>query len=597
MIELKKITKRYGLQTVLDACDYTFSSQGLYCILGASGCGKTTLLNIIAGFDCNYQGELIVDQIPIHQLQGDALCNYRRDHIGFIFQNYNLLSGYSVIENIQLASKLQPQDSTNQLEQITSLLNRLGIEDKINEKVEHLSGGQKQRVAIARALIANPYILLADEPTGALDRTSATEIMELLKELSKERLVLVITHDTKITQYADRILTMQDGTLIGENLLLPPCQNNISIKRVSTKTPSLSHAYKNFCVHLKRYVSVSIIISIGILAFMLSLSFKNIMQASITRFQEENIAYQNGYIKVENNEDTLLHTLSKDDRISNIYTQYIMQDITLQMGKQTQIMPEKYPMPKAIEKMSYGHMPKNNKQQIALNPSLAKKFDSNISNLIGKTLQLTYGGQTYKLVVSGIFNAGYDDFFVSSNIEKRFYQSTTHHTPYAIQYDVTSFEDIVSVQSSLEKKSIKTQTAAKEVASLQTTFKNLKRLFLIVSILMLCVALFISIALLVKLQHSRYREVGLLSALGYRKKQIHMVILLEAILLSMLTALVISIGITFTYGIRILFPLPLVITQIQIIGSILISSVIVILIHIFASHKLIETPPAIALRK
>ena len=152
-------------------------------------------------------------------------------------------------------------------------------------------------------------------------------------------------------------------------------------------------------------------------------------------------------------------------------------------------MAEKYPMPKAIENMSYGIMPQVAKNQIALSPSLAKKFNKNIDKLIGEKINLTFGEKKYTLTVSGIFNAGYDDFFVSSDIERDFYKTVLSVKPYSVSYDVKEFENIVSVSKMLEDNNIKAESAAKEVSSLQNTFENLNKLFLIVSLLILTIGL------------------------------------------------------------------------------------------------------------
>ncbi|MEG0391953.1 MAG: ABC transporter ATP-binding protein [Anaerovoracaceae bacterium] len=211
MIEIKNITKKYGKTVVLKNMNYRFKNNGITCLLGASGSGKTTLLNLLAGFDTDYEGEIYSCGEPIKNLNANALCTYRKNTIGFIFQDYNLIQGYSVLENILLAAELNNKTKEENKAAAVQLMTQLGIDTKIHEKVENLSGGQKQRVAIARALINDPKILFADEPTGALDRETATEIMLLLKELSTDRLILVITHDQKICTFADEVLSILEG--------------------------------------------------------------------------------------------------------------------------------------------------------------------------------------------------------------------------------------------------------------------------------------------------------------------------------------------------------------------------------------------------
>jgi macrolide transport system ATP-binding/permease protein len=221
MITLKNLSKSYGSNTILEGVSYTFPQNGLICLMGASGGGKTTLLNLIAGFDSDYQGEIAAGGFPLNKMDPDALCEYRQTHIGFVFQNYHLLTGYSALENVLLAAELSPENEAESSAKATGLLRQLGLGDKLGQSCETLSGGQKQRVAIARALMTNPRLILADEPTGALDRTTSTEIMTLLKEISKEKLVVVITHDEKrkSTAPAPRFQKLQGSfkTVSGSN--------------------------------------------------------------------------------------------------------------------------------------------------------------------------------------------------------------------------------------------------------------------------------------------------------------------------------------------------------------------------------------------
>ncbi|MFC5406522.1 ATP-binding cassette domain-containing protein [Cohnella soli] len=599
MIQINNLIKRYGHSLVLDDISFTLPSKGLICLLGASGSGKTTLLNLLAGFDSQYSGEITVWGTSISELDADELSAYRRDHIGFVFQNYHLLSGYTVLENILLPCELNPSDEEDYRKKAKELLNKLGLSQKTNAKIENLSGGQKQRVAIARALIRNPRIVLADEPTGALDRSNSNEMMALLKEISKDRLVIVITHDQKICGFADDVVHIENGKLrakeIGTGTALTE-PHKLSLNK-AVNGSAFKRGLKNFNVHFTRYMAISLAISIGILAFMLSLSSENVMEKSISDFKEKNTAYNNGYIKNQgDNDGTVFQLLNSDKRIENVYYQYKISDVTLSVGDQTEALAEKCPMPKATESMSYGTMPKSGEHEIALSPSLARKFGNDIRDLLGKELVLDYGHKDYKLTISGIYNAGYDDFFVSSDIEQDFYKAVDGDKTYSISYDVKNFEDIVPVSRMLADHQIDSKTSAKEVKALQSTFNNLSRLFLILSILILAVGLFISTVLLIKLQNLRYREIGLLSALGFTKGAIGKMIVSENLLLSAMSSMINAVLVGCTYFIRTTFHFAIMITPLQILLSILSTGVVVILISIIASYKLIRTEPAVALR-
>ena len=597
MIKIDNLTKKYKNNIVLENTKYTFMQKGLVCLLGPSGGGKSTLLNLIAGFDSDYTGTIKVCDKEINKMSTEELCNYRRDNIGFVFQNYHLLKGYTVLENILLATELNDFTDEENLERANNLLEKLNIEEKSNENIENLSGGQKQRVAIARALINEPRLILADEPTGALDRNTSTEIMKLLKEISKDKLVIIITHDPKICEFADEIIKIEDKKVVSqraEEYKISGFLNNKPTKTIST----FKRGIKNFKVHLGRFIAVSLAISIGILAFMISLSSRNLMEKSIDDFKEKNTAFNNGYIK-GSDDGTVYNLLNNNKNIDDVYYQYKLNDIKLIFEDKTEAMAEKYPMPKATESVSYGVMPRKNMNEIALTPSLAKKFTSNINSLIGKEITLSYEDVEQRLKISGIYNAGYDDFFVSSDIEQKLYtkiDEIDNIENNSISYDVKNFEDVVSIDEMLKMKNISSQNASDEVKSLLDTFNSLNKLFLIVSVLILAIGLFISVVLLAKLQTSRYKEIGLMSALGFNKLTIRKIIVSENILLSSLSALITLVLIFAIYFSSKIIDFGIIVTAPQIILSIIITFVTVIIISSIVSNKLINTEPAKALR-
>ncbi len=597
MIQIRNVTKKYGVTVILKNANYTFPEKGIVCLMGPSGGGKTTLLNLLAGFDTDYEGEILVGGKSISKMDTDSLCRYRCDNIGFVFQNYHLLPGYTVLENVQIASELSEESKEDSQERATTLLNRLGIETKKNQKVENLSGGQKQRVAIARALMSNPQILFADEPTGALDRNTSTEIMTILQEIAKDRLVVVITHDAKICEFADEIIHIRDQIIATEQESPRDMTGGTSI--VIGRKPNismLSHAIKNFKVHVKRYAAVSLAISIGLLAFLFSLSFGNIMERSIDDFTTKNTAFNNGYIKGED-DGTILNLLKEDDRIENVYYQYKLENIGLSIDNKTEQLTEKFPMPKATESLSYGVMPRYGMNEIAITPSLAKKFDLDIRNLIDKNMVLELDGKEYNLTISGIYNAGYDDFFVSSDVEQQFYKDISVDKNYSINYDVKEFSDIVAVSNDMELHGLTAKTAVSEVFALQNTFNSLNKLFFVISILILGIGLFICIVLLYKLQNARFREVGLLSALGFSRLQISSMIRYENLMLSLLATVVnlILLGVSILVGKMMGYTI--IFNGVQITLSVVATFVIVMTMSSVVSYKLIRTEPAVALRK
>lgn len=613
MIRISNITKSYGKQVVLEETGYQFRKRGITCVLGASGCGKTTLLNLLAGFDTDYDGKIIVGENTITGMKPSELCQYRKNNVGFVFQNYHLLKGYTVLENILLAGELNGKSKEENQSEALRLIKKLGIESKAEGLIENISGGQKQRVAIARALINNPDIIFADEPTGALDRETSNEIMKLLKELSKERLVVIITHDKKLCEFADDIISIVDGKIqviketpeedegyieqLIDEISITEAKGKVESTRKTREISTFHRAIKNYKVHFKKYLAVSLAIAIGVGAFALATSSKNIMKQSIEDFKIKNTAFNNGYVSGDNLQEAF-EVVSKDEGVEEAYYQYTLEDVTLSTKENTVEMPEKLPMPKTTETMSYGVMPRKNKNEIALSPSLAKKFNKDIQGLIGEDLILKIDGKEVKLSISGIYNAGYDDFFVSSDVEQSLYKNKSIEDAFSFSFDVKGFEQVIEVKNRLKVQDISAQTAVKQVEALQNTFESLNRLFFSLSILILIIGIFISVMLLIKLTNGRFREVGLLSALGYHRNWIRNILVGENFILSataicenLILLVVASIVANKVLGV------PLILKGSQIIFSVFLTFIMIFTVGIIASSRLIRTEPAEALRK
>lgn len=221
MLELKNITKVYYNKkdasrsvTALRKISIKFPKQGLVSILGPSGCGKTTLLNILGGLDNKYEGQLIVDGVDTRDFKAKDWDAYRNNHVGFVFQEYNLISHQSVTKNVELVLTIAGASKIERSEKSKKVLFDVGLQDKVTQNPNNLSGGQKQRVAIARALVNDPELILADEPTSALDSQTSAQIMDILKEISKTKLVIMVTHNVELAKkYSSRIISILDGEI------------------------------------------------------------------------------------------------------------------------------------------------------------------------------------------------------------------------------------------------------------------------------------------------------------------------------------------------------------------------------------------------
>ena len=222
MLQIKNIVKDYGdkdnIVHALKGINLNFRDCELVSILGQSGCGKTTLLNIIGGLDRYTSGDLIIDGVSTKNYKDVDWDTYRNVRVGFIFQSYNLIMHTDIVSNVEMALTLSGVSAKERRERAIKALEQVGLKDQIYKKPNQLSGGQMQRVSIARALINNPEILLADEPTGALDSATSIQIMDMIKEIAKDRLVIMVTHNPELAEkYSTRIVRLSDGEVVSDN--------------------------------------------------------------------------------------------------------------------------------------------------------------------------------------------------------------------------------------------------------------------------------------------------------------------------------------------------------------------------------------------
>ena len=232
MLQIKNISKQYKtgdlIQNALKNVSLNFRDNEFVSILGPSGSGKTTLLNIIGGLDRYDKGDLIINNVSTQKYKDRDWDSYRNHTIGFVFQSYNLIPHQTVLANVELALTISGVSKKERKKRALSALDQVGLKDQAHKKPTQMSGGQMQRVAIARALVNNPDILLADEPTGALDTHTSVQVMELLKEVAKDRLVIMVTHNPELAQaYSTRIVNLKDGEILGDSNPFNPDDKNM----------------------------------------------------------------------------------------------------------------------------------------------------------------------------------------------------------------------------------------------------------------------------------------------------------------------------------------------------------------------------------
>ena len=302
MLTLRQITKVYSggemRVNALRGIDLDFSDSEFAAILGPSGCGKTTLLNIIGGLDQYTDGDLIIQGKSTKQFRESDWDTYRNHAVGFVFQSYNLIPHQTVLANVELALTLSGIGREERRRRAMEALDKVGLSDQIRKKPNELSGGQMQRVAIARALVNNPEILLADEPTGALDSETSIQVMELLREIGRERLVIMVTHNPDLAnEYADRIIRLLDGKVISDTRTV---RENDAERKITAEEPmkkrsmsfltALNLSLTNLLTKKGRTILTAFAGSIGIIGIALILSISNGVNEYIERVQRDTLS-------------------------------------------------------------------------------------------------------------------------------------------------------------------------------------------------------------------------------------------------------------------------------------------------------------------
>ncbi len=295
MLELKKIKKSYTVgdftTEALDEISVSFRQNEFVAILGASGSGKTTCLNVIGGLDRYDSGDLIINGKSTKKFKEKDWDAYRNNTIGFVFQSYNLISHLSIVANVEMGMTLSGVSRSEKHRKALEVLEKVGLKDHIHKKPGQLSGGQMQRVAIARALANNPDILLCDEPTGALDTKTSIQIMDLIKEIASDKLVIMVTHNPELAHtYADRIVEFQDGKVISDTnpYTAEEANDTFKLKKTSMSFPTaLRLSFNNIRTKMGRTFLTAFASSIGIIGIALILSLSVGFQLQIDDFQAE----------------------------------------------------------------------------------------------------------------------------------------------------------------------------------------------------------------------------------------------------------------------------------------------------------------------
>ena len=622
MLQIKNLSKTYKIGknkvVALDNVSFDLPNGKLVAIVGPSGCGKTTMMNLIGALDGDFEGDVIVNGKSLKEAGGKDLDTYRKNTVGFIFQQFNLLNSQTSIQNVEIALDLSGISKQDKSKKARSLLERVGLSEQMKKKVNLLSGGQRQRVAIARALANDPEIILADEPTGALDVKTGEQVMELLKEISKEKLVLMVTHAPELAEaYADLIVKMEDGKLISIEENMPTVAVPVSeIEKIETKSKmsfltALKMSLRNAWLKKGRTLATAIGTSIGICGIALAIAItsgtthsvdnqiKGIFPANaITVGLKDNtgkaikdikpLKYSDISAVMALNKNIYAYNFEvagKTIPVSAFYSldQSVIKDEKLMTKMSDQATREKLLFlvaPGVLEDVKndiqYGALPKEGSiNEVVISLSTAKDLDKSggdLKNLIGKDIYVRYmkqgsgqnsnQGTTAQVPIvkqwkiAGIANTTtlIDTYYASSDWLTNYYEKefkidkTTLEANSLVLYSKNTKDleaELKTLTDSQDK--YKFELTAKTISSqvdgamtqIRYALLGFAGVSIVVAALMISIVVYISVL-------ERINEIGILRAVGARKRDILNIFVAESFIIGVLSA---GIGLVFTLGI------------------------------------------------
>ncbi|MDR0199220.1 MAG: ATP-binding cassette domain-containing protein [Streptococcaceae bacterium] len=643
VLELKDIHKSYFLGKeefpVLHGINLTFDRGDFVSLLGESGGGKSTLMNIIGGLDREYQGDVVVDGVAQKSKKEADMDAYRRDTIGFVFQSFNLVNYLSVLDNILIALKMTNLSGREQNERAIELAKQVGLYEHRKKKPAQLSGGQKQRVAIARALASDPEIILADEPTGALDSQNTREVLAILQDIAKQgKTVIVVTHSQEVADAGTRIIHLADGKINQDERIKSAYPLPDRTQDFETKALSYGAVIRTGFQHFTNKWKINLLIAIGTAIGLFSVIFFLGLGTGGTKYMNDMITSQvNPNVPMVVRRQTANNKISNDDAFSQAYaamnqgkvTQTITQDDLNQLWKVknvTSVEPA-YSLAAQVTAtvdgktsspvdglgswtslhvtsgLKAGTKPSNG--SVVIQERVAKQFSSHYKSLIGKTisLALTFQGtngqpvqltKTYKIAgVEPTSNQMSPISLTASDMKSLLSENGLSTSPAMVVLVVNDVGNVKSVVSDVQKLKDSSGNKIYATYSLGSILDTLSNITSIVSVVLAAIAgisLVVSIFMIVVTSYmsvaERTKEIGVFRALGARKKDISRLFRVESILLG-LSAAILGIVVAFLAenGINHLLKNQLGGANIVMItlGQVIFAVVIALLIALFAS--------------
>lgn len=564
LLKLENIKKEYKIsksnkQIILNDINLELSSGEFVCIYGESGSGKSTLMNIIGGLDNNYDGKVKIDDVSIKELDLD---NYRRDKIGFVFQNFNLIPYLTVFENVMLMLDMVKLKEKEKIKKTKEALRKVGLIKHSHKKPNELSGGMKQRVALARAIINEPDIILADEPTGALDKKNANKVLNMLKNLSLEgKLVIVVTHSNNVKKFANKIITLDSGKIIKFNNI---SDNKIDKKSSKTLKRSLNSSIciklgiNNIFKNLKRNILIIIASSIGVIGILISLYVGSGVKKYINDEIKNNIDPLSFNITEKGKNELYDIKYYSESEISKIKKIKHIKNIVKNVSYSSAYIIYKNKKYDLVSLSSYTNMNEKNikkgnilkDKDIVFSEYLENNIDGNVIDNYVSLYLLDTSNLEPKMIsddlkVSGIYKNGKIDLLNNSNYAYVKYETLEKiYNDYDMKLKPTELKIEIDNKNNIEyvKKEIK--KLGYELSNMQdytnTIFDYLDIATFIISSFSF-ISLIVSIIMIITIFNinvlERTKEIGIFRAIGFRKKDIKRIFKTEAILIGFLTGI------------------------------------------------------------
>ena len=571
ILSIKKVTKFYKINKsndfkALANVSLSFNKGELVSVIGESGSGKSTLMNLIGGLDSDYRGDIIIEGKSIKKYNESELDKYRKNKVGFIFQSFNLIPHLTILDNVTIAMTLSNVSKKERVKRATEILTELGMLDQINKKPNQLSGGQKQRVAIARALINDPDIILADEPTGALDSKTSQQILDIIRKISdKGKLIIMVTHSNKVASVSDRVIKIADGKIIediksnDDNRLK---EDHITINKDKQNLSYLSAikiSLRNMKEKLGRNILVSLGASIGIMSVIMMLSISNGVENYIVDQMNNNVnplvvevtkrAETESSTSVPDPSQILATTpFTEEDRqvlgeIENVISideGFGAMGIGSTVTHGDSVYSFTFLMATSVNTVEgnviEGTLP--NEKEIMLDAMGLKTLNGNYEDIIGSTVtvKISLNNEQIEkdLTVSGVYTqaAGvgiaYMDYEYLSALAASYEIDIEPTTLYLVTDDIDNTDAIkdaaveLGYTGSMAEAMLQTFTGMLDVITYILT--AVAGISLFVSAIMILVVLYISVV-------ERTSEIGVLKAIGARRKDIKRIFSTEALLI------------------------------------------------------------------